>query len=205
MIKLCMSGCLWRRGQSCHRWGSVFPKERLNVNIGSNEISAKETSIVSACPSMRSRPENRSRNPVCLRGGMEETCLEHRVPAKVKKSSGNSLGPLLVAEHEDIWRKTTRGSSTSQRISHMVSRYQDLGIFWAELQVSCSLQGKEQKMDVPLDWDLRWTPVWSLGLFGVVLRPSCCLRRALSALTFGRAVHIKSKKQTSPFPLVVAF
>lgn len=56
----------------------------------------------SAGPSMRSGPENLSRNPVCLRGGVEETHPEHRVPAKVKESLRNSVGPLLVAEHDDI-------------------------------------------------------------------------------------------------------
>lgn len=47
--------------------GVSSPKERLNVNLGANKISAKGTSNVSAGPSMRNGPENLSRNPVCQR------------------------------------------------------------------------------------------------------------------------------------------
>lgn len=101
LIKLCMSECLWRWGLSVTDGGVSSPKERLNINLGAHEISAKGTFNVSAGPSMRSGPENLSRNLVCLRGGIEE----HRVPAKVKESSRNIFGPLLVAEHEDIWRR----------------------------------------------------------------------------------------------------
>lgn len=91
------------------------PNERLNVNLGANEISAKGTSNVSAGPSMRSGPGNLSRNPVCLRGGVEETRLEHRVPAKVKESSRNIFGPLLVAEHEEE-EETTSSQSSYQAV-----------------------------------------------------------------------------------------
>lgn len=48
-------------------------------------------------------------------------------------------------------------------------------------------------MNVPLDWDVGW--MQSLGLFGFLLKPSLLLsqllRCTLSAVMFGRAVHIK--------------
>lgn len=53
--------------------GVSSPKERLNVNLGANEISAKGTSNVSAWGmDLRIWAEI-----LYVRGGVEETCLEH--------------------------------------------------------------------------------------------------------------------------------
>lgn len=188
VIKLCMSECLWRWGQSCHRWGSVFPQRKAERQLRSWWTICQRDP---QCVCMRSGPKNLSRNYVCLRGGVEETRLEHLVPAKGKGSLRNSFGPLLVAEHEDIWRRNNEGFiNQSKHKSHgtEILRSGNLLAWAAGFLFS---PGKGHPMDVPLDWDLSWMPVWSLGLCGVVLRPSCWLRHALPALMFGWAVHIK--------------
>lgn len=69
-------------------WGSIVvtdevvfsPEERLNLNISGNEMSAKGDDNVYVAPNMRSGPENLSRNSIWLRGDVEETHLEGRIP-----------------------------------------------------------------------------------------------------------------------------
>lgn len=81
MIKPNKSEFLWRWGLIVVTDEAVFsPEERLNLNVRGNEMSAKGGDIVYAAPNMTSGPENLSRNSIWLRGDVEETRLEHRIP-----------------------------------------------------------------------------------------------------------------------------
>lgn len=75
-MKLSESECLWRSELK------VVTDEatRMNASIRANKISAQGNSNGYAGPNMRMGTQHRSRNPVLLRGQVEETGLEHHAP-----------------------------------------------------------------------------------------------------------------------------